>query len=381
MSGDTSKSATLLRRKRRWLSFSLRTLFLLVTGICLIVGWEVVPILEQKRAINSLKGVVPYEYDYQFSQQKDVKGELPEPSWLAKLLGVDSVHDVVKVDIFGNRFNTPEDFHRAVSGLRHLKRLRELSISKSPTLQGQDLESIANLRELERLSLCEDRLEDGALQNLCKLERLQTLALMWNRFSGEGLASLGNLHRLEAIDLYDNQVTDAGLSSFSKIASLKYLCLEKNQITDDGLKYLAPLTNLEYLQLAKNRITGKGLPQLMSLSKLTQLILDDNPISDQYLKSIVRLPSLQSLSLARTNISDASIEFLAQLPAECAICITGTHLTDEGIGKLQRLRPNSAIYIQGDFDGYDPNSIDPVPYSPPSNQEPSSAERLEDNGK
>ena len=106
--------------KRRWFRFSLRTLFVVITVICVVVNWKVVPAVQQRQAVSGLKDFAFVSYDYSYeSVRTDDKGKPPpEPSWAARVIRVDSVHNVVQVSV--SRRN---DVHGRLSGLKHLPRL------------------------------------------------------------------------------------------------------------------------------------------------------------------------------------------------------------------------------------------------------------------
>jgi len=361
MPKDASKTEPNAESKRRWFRYSLRTLFLLMTMICIVAAWttwKLVPSMQQKHAIDSLRGngtILTFQYDYQVPYYDGkMKGQPPpEPGSLAKLVGVDLTHDVTKVQLLERSFQTPEDFQQAVSSLRWLPHLRFLQIY-SPHRGDLDLKPLARLKDLEQLHLDEDRLDDSAMKYLSKLNHLWNLTLGSGQISDDGLVSVANLKNLKELTVYENQLTDVGLAR------------------------LANLTGLEQLILAKNQITGSGLGHLANLTKLYDLTLDDNPITDEGLKTLPALPGLSFLSLVRTNVTDASIQVLGKLPAdrEISISIAGSKISSEGAAKLHKLLPRSTIWIQGS--GFNdtsnatevflpPGSDDPVVVSPAAN--------------
>jgi hypothetical protein len=373
MASQPNKANTTSRPKRRWFRYSLRTFFVFVTAICLLVGLKIVPFLYQRQAINSFKGngyfPIPYQYEYQLDYYNghEPKGKPPpEPAWSERVFGADIAHDVVKVQLFEKGFDNRADFQQAVSNLRYLTSLRFLDVDSPNYLQGGELESLKNLKGLQELHLTHDQLDDNELQNLKNLKQLKTLALMWNRIGGEGLVHLEQLDNLQTLDLYENNIGDAALIHLGKLTNLEDLCLEKNRLTGSGLQYLSGLTKLKTLTLSKNDIHGEYLKHLASLNELQFLTLDDNPLENEHLKEIVKLPNLAELSLVRTKLTDECIESLEELPAGCAIVLTGTKLTPNGLRNLSRARPQSTIYIQGEFDGYDPSAVEAVPYAPKS---------------
>ena len=239
--------------KRRWFRFSLRMLFVLITVICVVVNWKVVPAVQQRQAVSGLKDFAFVSYDYSYeSVRTDDKGKPPpEPSWAARVIGVDSVHNAVQVSV--SRRN---DVHGRLSGLKHLPRLRDLNISDCRGLDDQDLEPICGLTRLERLCLVDDQLTDSALGCLRDLIRLRELYLYQNRLGDAGMSNLARLSSLEKLILFDNHIGDVGLAAVTNLSNLKDIDLSMNQITGEGLRHLANLTNLESLTLAKNQVAA-----------------------------------------------------------------------------------------------------------------------------
>jgi hypothetical protein len=354
MSIDPASAKLSSRPKWRWVRFNLRTLLAIVTIAGLLFGLKIGPAIQQKRAIEALKGdgfflTCQYDYEVAFRENNLRKGLPPEPTRLAKIIGVDFFHDVTKVQLSGKgNYNYPdkgfnsEDLKRALSELKNLPRLRFLDIcAMSTALDDQDLSSLASLSQLEELCLYECHLGDVALRYVRDLHRLKKLILDTNRFSDDGVANLQNLTNVTDLDLGENQITDAGLA------------------------YLANMVQMKQLVLIKNRIAGEGLKNLAGMKELRELYLDKNPIIDEGLEGIENLPRLETLSLAGTNVTDACIESLATLHL-WSINVFDTKITQAGLKKLHELFPEASIQIKGG--GFNDHSgADPEYYMPPSN--------------
>jgi len=80
--------------RRRWFQFSLRTLLVLLTVLCVWLGVTVNRARKQREAvaaIEALGGYVRYEYQYGSGQ------EPPGPKWLRELIGEEYFVSVVYV--------------------------------------------------------------------------------------------------------------------------------------------------------------------------------------------------------------------------------------------------------------------------------------------
>src|SRR5262245_18637753 len=89
--------------KRRWLRFSLRTLLLAMTVFCVWLAIKVNAAREQRQIVKMVQGLGgTVWYDYECDADGVRLNPPPEPSWLAKLLGVDFLHNVIAVRIIND---------------------------------------------------------------------------------------------------------------------------------------------------------------------------------------------------------------------------------------------------------------------------------------
>src|SRR5687768_4773908 len=89
--------ASRARPWRRWLRYSLRSLFVLVTLTSVMLGVWVNRAERQRRAVAAIRaagGTVRYDYEQAGAQAAGpVDGQLPGPDWLCRLLSVDYFAD------------------------------------------------------------------------------------------------------------------------------------------------------------------------------------------------------------------------------------------------------------------------------------------------
>jgi hypothetical protein len=169
------------RPRRRWLRFSLRTLLVGVTLLCVALGFWVNGAQRQRRAVAAVWAIgsrVEVQYDYQ-APGAAVEGELPAPDWLCRLLGVDYFAEMTSVLI--------------------------------PTGS-----------------------TDATAAHMGGLPALVVLSLDGAAVSDAGLAHLSGLTRLRVLAFEDAQVTDAGLEHLRGLTNLEELYLYGSQVTDEG---------------------------------------------------------------------------------------------------------------------------------------------------
>ena len=86
----TTDQPTPSKPRRRWFQFSLRTLFVLVTVLCVWLAVTVNRARKQREAVAAIEavgGLVTYEYQYDSSDTFSATAKPPGPEWLRELVG------------------------------------------------------------------------------------------------------------------------------------------------------------------------------------------------------------------------------------------------------------------------------------------------------
>ncbi len=315
MPDDATSLKTTSRPKRRRFRYSLRTFLIVVTAICLWLGWKIRAAREQQRtiaAIQELEGGIDYDFEWEDISADRVP---PEPAWLVKLLGVDFLHDVVEVQSNTGFVGVPKkECSKLLAQLGHFPHLHCVIVDYC-ILHDEDLQNLTELTELKALNLTDSGISDVGLQHLRNLNRMSALHVSENHISDKGLLYLASLISLEELDLSKNQISGEGFLHLVKLRNLRWLGIDDNPITDEGLKIIARLPHLETLLLDHSDITNAGLEHLQGVS------------------------SLKHLSLISTRVSDTGIESLLKMPSLNTLDISGTRITAEGISRLKRMQP------------------------------------------
>lgn len=262
---------------RRWFRFSLRTLFVLVTVLCVWLGFKVNSAHRQKEAVAMLRNAgAEIAYDYQMvpvpppappmvlmhpgGKMFDPNQLPPSPPWLRKFLGDEYFHAVVGV---------------------------KLSPAQ-PGIKKSDLDALGKLPEVCRFSLTGTgpSIGDKDLTVLGQLPKLEELHLDNAHIDGSCLALLPAPGRLTALSLAGTDTDDATLEQVERMPMLNYLYLSRTRITDAGLARLHNLQSLEILELDGTNITDAGLEHLPDSKKLYLLNLDNTQVSEAGLNKL-----------------------------------------------------------------------------------------------
>jgi hypothetical protein len=161
--------------KTRWFQFSLRTLLIMVTLLCVGPGGYLV--YQQRLAKRETDAVAWLS--------KDPGTQLyTRPDWLPTLLARRSAGYVV-----GAGLQSRETKDADLAPLAELSGLVWLHLNDT-ALTDQGLVHLSGLANLERLRLDETQVTDAGLQQIAKLRRLKTLNVYRTRVSDEGVKKL-----------------------------------------------------------------------------------------------------------------------------------------------------------------------------------------------
>jgi hypothetical protein len=270
------------RRRWRWLRYGLRTLLILVTIVCLWLGWFIVQVHKQRRAVAALEkygAEVDYSAFYTYRPWTNV---LPRGLilWLNDVLSSNDVRRVIRVTI------------------------------QSADLGEDDLVVLADLPYLKYLNLSGPAITDASLEHV------------------------KNLKQLRCLKLIDSKVSDAGLRCVSKLENLDGLYLSGTQFTDAGISYLCSLTKIDELYLDGTNVTGACLQDLAAIKSLRVLRLDNTQVCGEGLVHLAQMPKLEMVIMRNTPISDADLPYLQQVPSRVSLWLARTKLTDEAAQQL-----------------------------------------------
>ena len=248
--------------KRRWLRYSLRSLLILVTAICVATAY-VAPIERTKRAVAIIEdagGVV--QYDYQ------VNGEdMPRPEWVAERFGLEYVASPVYARLA--RGATDAEIQAA----SHLTTLRELDCAEAP-LTDSHLSLFSGHRELRILDLRGSRITDAGLQYLEHMQHLETIQLFNTAIGDDGAARLARLPTLRVVGLCETRITDNAMRPLASLPALYSLDIDFTSVTDAGLFELTSCKTVEFIYAANNAGVTTG-SKVMLRRMLPRCFVDD----------------------------------------------------------------------------------------------------------
>lgn len=384
--------------KRRWLTFSLRGAFLILTIFCIWLAIVSTRARNQEQAVLAVLahgGHLRFDYEEDPTGHSNDKTQPQAPEWLRRALGEEYFRKVVTVGLSTGHFTQPPKATDAdLAIFRALGDVTFLELGGNPGITDAGLIHLAGLKKLRILYLYRTEVRGPGLEHLP--HNLEILSLQFAPAVDEGLIHLKSLPKLRWLDLNNTKITDEGLRHLSAVRSLEELHLANTDITDQGLEQLKGSKGLNSLSVGGTNVTGRGLadfqkalpscrvfssPEKLNavsehvplwpldhqptrtevMEKVTQLqgsaevevdksrpdqpivyfMLFDNNISDESLLQLLGyMPNLERLNLRRVLVGDPLAVGVMRFKLTF-LSLDESRLTDEGlrpIGQITTLR-------------------------------------------
>ncbi len=373
----------LLRPRRRWLQFSLRTLLIAMTLFALWLGVKVHRVRQQKAAVAALEASDSGNsvcYDYQFDRAGKMIPDAspPGPAWFRRLIGEDYLRSVRWV-----RLGQPTDADLAQ--LECLPRLQVL-IFRGPLVTDEGLSHLKGLSGMKELTVDNLGMTDAGMAHLKGLHDLERLSLYECRVSDAGLVHLEHLKNLTALRLVGTHVTAEGVNRLSQalpnlkvsgsgfpsapeekgaIAELTELgalfrCYQSSgkvwtvffygpEVTDASLVPLRELRDLKQLTLNSTRVTAKGIEELRAALPALEVFPPALPSAPEEQEAIARLirvgvelqagdqGRIERAHLSGPHLTDAALVDLRAFGSLKTLTISTSNVTDAGLVHLEGL--------------------------------------------
>ncbi|CAI9276129.1 unnamed protein product [Lactuca saligna] len=196
------------------------------------------------------------------------------------------------------------------SELGKLKFLAHLSLSRNQ-LRGSIPSSFGDLTSLNFVYMYHNQLADPIPTQLVNLKSLADLKVNDNQISGSIPLEFGNLTQLQRLDLSLNHLIGEIPKEFGKMKSVLNLCLADNQLKGIIPQELEFYELLEELDLSRNRLNGSIPKSIGKWVHIRYLNLSNNQLSEKIPSEIGKLVHLTELDLSQ-NLLTEEIPFEVQ---------------------------------------------------------------------
>ena len=167
-----------------------------------------------------------------------------------------------------------------LTALAPLEELNELTLAQ--TLVGDEsLPAVARFKKLRRLRLARTSVTGAGLTALTGLGELRDLDLSeCASLDDAAVESVGQLRSLERLNLWRVPIGDAGVARLRSLTKLKWLNLDNTLLSDAGLDALTGMERLETLHIGSTAVSNAGTPTLAKLMSLRELYLARTAVDD-----------------------------------------------------------------------------------------------------
>ncbi len=380
----TDVPPTVDRPRRRWLSFSLRTLAVLLTAMCLFLGWigpKWIEAQREERIVEQLRAAgIWISYDYQQEWTNGDPDPIPYGPFVLRYLFGE--HTFSRVDTLIVQPGEPCD--PVMPLLPEFSELRQIVFRTNVQLSDESVQALAECHKLKEIRLLAGGMTAPQLAILSTNSSIEEMMLADGSASDACLAELRRFPNLKKVWIDSNQTTDVGFHALAEVTSLEsFIPRTIPKVTDDGFKPLHNLKHLKQLEThnlfsGTNRLTEACLPEICEITSLEDLYLsfydtridfdpmhyadfpemvhlkmlslNDSNIRDEALRHIAKMPQLEELRLTSTDITDQGLAHLKDLPNLRNLNISFTNITHEGLRILSEFPQLELVHIDKDQD-------------------------------
>jgi len=208
--------------RRRWLRFSLASLLIVTTVLCIALAVLFNRVRRQRSAVEAFRaagGKVDYDYSFEFGS--GVREPPPGSTWLRPIVGDEMFQRPAFVWLRGERITDA----LLIEHLGGVWPTEFLSIA-SPRATDAAMDEVAALRELKTLYINCPEITDAGFQKLNRLKKLTTLSITSQRMTDAAMTDLASLPEVSLLELHCPLLTPAGvrkLQGMGNIASVMSL--------------------------------------------------------------------------------------------------------------------------------------------------------------
>ena len=256
--------------RRRWFSFTLQTLFLAVTVVCVALVPIGAAFLRLRAARQLQKNGVSVQWE-----------------------------DGDRVDDW--------DLQRSLQGFPMSIETEEVEIPVS---------QLVRIRPVSETRFCgvDCTLDDEDLAVIGGFRELRKLTIDSSHVSTDGIRSVSELPHIERLLLRGSEAKLNGVGPvLSGMKSLCFLAVNSRRFTDEELRHVSKLYDLEVLDLSGTSITDAGVAQLCSLRRLRRLYCLFTGLTDECVPAITNIENLEVLYIDCTEVSEEGERELRRL--------------------------------------------------------------------
>jgi hypothetical protein len=293
------------------------------------LGIKVNQARRQKAAVDKLTALgaqINYEHQRVPSGYFDNRVELNVPEWARELCG--------------------DDFFQTVRGVTFAGRVNADRTQTVPyEVTDEDLRCLADLPDLQHLSVVDGPITDLGLSHLSHPEQLVEVSLWDTNIGDDFVRRLKGATRLEGLSINNSRVTDAAFADMPPYPSLKALRLRDTQTGDRALAVFADC-NLVVLEVGKNT-TDDGVRQFKTFDEIEFFRASDCPITGEAFRGR-SFPKADDVHLRNCAVTDETLPPLVEALRDVRVVgLPKCPITDQGLRHLKHLGKTQILVLSG----------------------------------
>lgn len=183
--------------RRRWFSYSLRSLLILITAFCIWLGWRVESTRRQREAIAAIErmgGLVGYKFQMTPSGVNQ-KATSDTPAWLWPVFGKG---EIVFIS-FQMKNVDDSDLAELAENLKAIHSFRLLSLDRTK-IGDTTAKKLSALRNFNVLNIDTTNVSDEGIEYLMAMPQLEVLSIVFaDRITNDGLSRLVKHPKLQRV--------------------------------------------------------------------------------------------------------------------------------------------------------------------------------------
>jgi hypothetical protein len=234
-----------LKSRRRWFRFSLRSMLVAVTLLCVWLGVIANRANQQRRAVERLTSHNgdgawwSLSYDYQTDEHGSTalpvnapRPSPPGPKWLRELIGIDYFVTFVGADMYVK--SAGDD---SIAALEDFPQLCSLDVH-GPGVTDSVFARLSKLTQLRYLCLYDNSITESGWESVGRFIHLKRLVLGGSNVTDSALERIAALDDLDELRMVDCPITDVEIQHIKKLRRLKFLDIRGTGVTDAGVEDL-----------------------------------------------------------------------------------------------------------------------------------------------
>ncbi len=198
--------------KRRWFQFSLKTMLIGMTVLCLgpggYVAYEQAKARRQRAAVEAIEKLGGRATSFLPSSH-------PRLPMLQLILGDETFGNVECVEFEGTKLAGPFTDAEMMQ-VRSLPHVRYFYLGGFQKVTDTGFSQLSGLPELQTVILDDTQITDAGLTHLARLKGLHTVRLRNTHVTDAGLVHLAALVKLQVLDVHGTRVSPAGVAKLQK---------------------------------------------------------------------------------------------------------------------------------------------------------------------